>query len=194
MPLVLSPECQKAHGDQPLQSEALAAGPAGELRDCFVFVSAGLEKYTFEPPEAVVKIEQLGCRYEPHAVAFMAGQTLEFRNSDPFAHNVHDSRDQFCKQQAQQGETDRVEFKDAVVGGILKCDIHPWMNCVYAAFEHPFFAVTDAHGAYALPCKLVPGKYTISCYHYALKSLAKEVEVQAGAENVDISFAFKQDK
>lgn len=194
LPLEMTPDCQKAHGDQKFYSESVVAGPGGELRDCFVFVSAGLEKYWFEPPETVVKIDQVGCRYEPHAVAFMAGQTLEFRNSDPFAHNVHDSRDQFCKHQPRQGETGRYTFQDPVIGGMLKCDIHPWMNCVYAAFEHPFFAVTSANGACAMPQKLLPGKYTVSCYHHVFKYLAKEIEVRPGDETVDISFEFKRDK
>src|SRR5439155_890181 len=47
----------------------------------------------------------------------------------------------------------------------LKCDIHPWMFAYIGVVAHPFFAVTDAEGAFRFPPGLPAGKYLIAAVH-----------------------------
>jgi hypothetical protein len=62
----------------------------------------------------------------------------------------------------------------------LKCDIHSWMTGFIFAMEHPFFAVSDASGAFTIP-NLPAGDYTLVVWHEAYGSQEVPVSVKAGA-------------
>ena len=32
----------------------------------------------------------------------------------------------------------------------VKCDVHPWMNCQFRVFDHPFFAATKEDGTFVI--------------------------------------------
>ena len=63
----------------------------GDLENVFVYVKDGLSNYSFDVPKAPVKLDQMGCRYHPHVLGVMAGQTVEIINSDNTTHNIHPS-------------------------------------------------------------------------------------------------------
>jgi plastocyanin len=63
----------------------------GHLANVFVYVKEGLSNRTFEAPKDVVTLDQSGCRYHPHVMGVMAGQTIKIVNSDPTTHNIHPS-------------------------------------------------------------------------------------------------------
>lgn len=82
-------------------------------------------------------------------------------------------------------------FEKADVAAFIKCDVHPWEGAYAAVFDHPFFAVTDAEGAFTLP-KLNPGEYEIEVWHEKYGSQTKKVVVKAsGTETVDLAFKVK---
>ena len=64
-------------------------GKDNGLGDVFVYISKGLEGKKFTAPTTPVEINQEGCMYYPYVVGAMVGQTVAFKNSDPFMHNVH---------------------------------------------------------------------------------------------------------
>jgi hypothetical protein len=45
---------------------------------------------------------------------------------------------------------------------------------------HPFYAVTDANGAFEFPPGLPPGKYTLEATHLKAGTTTLELEVKAG--------------
>lgn len=186
--MTADPKCHEMHKEKPL-AETVVALDTGELANCIIFVSGGLEKYKFEAPETPVVVDQVGCVYVPHTFAAMVGQPIQLRNSDPTAHNVHELKDRFNKQQAKQGQVDTVTIDEVDASG-LKCDIHPWMNANYRTFEHPFFAVSDAKGAFKVTQKLLPGKYKVACWHLKYKEVEKEIEVKEGDTEVKVDFEF----
>ena len=61
----------------------------GDLANVFVYVKEGLGNRTFAPPSEPVVLDQTGCRYHPHVLGVMAGQTVKIVNSDPTTHNIH---------------------------------------------------------------------------------------------------------
>src|SRR5580704_11679502 len=61
----------------------------GKLANVFVYVKDGLGNRTFDVPSAPVTIDQSGCKYHPHVLGVMAGQTIKIVNSDPTTHNIH---------------------------------------------------------------------------------------------------------
>ncbi|MBI3829960.1 MAG: hypothetical protein HY291_10610 [Planctomycetes bacterium] len=184
------PKCHDMHKDNPMLSEAVVCSASGELANCIVYVSDGIEKYKFEAPETPFTVSQKGCMYVPHTFAFMAGQPLIIENDDPTAHNVHEIGDRFNKQQAQLGQKDKVNVDDVVTSG-LKCDIHPWMNANYRTFEHPFFAVSDEKGVFKFTEKLLPGKYKLTCWHLKYKEVTQDIEVKDGEAEVKANLEYK---
>src|SRR5229473_7326554 len=60
-----------------------------KLSNVFVYVKEGFGSRTFDLPKDAVTIDQSGCKYHPHVLGVMAGQTLKIVNSDPTTHNIH---------------------------------------------------------------------------------------------------------
>jgi plastocyanin len=61
----------------------------GHLENVFIYVKEGLGNRTFDVPKAAVTLTQSGCKYKPHVLGVMAGQTITIVNGDPTTHNIH---------------------------------------------------------------------------------------------------------
>ena len=48
----------------------------GDLANVFVYVKDGLGSRTFDVPKDPVVLDQQGCKYHPHVLGVMAGQTV----------------------------------------------------------------------------------------------------------------------
>jgi len=59
------------------------------LANVFVYVKDGLGSRTFDVPAAPVVLDQSGCKYHPHVLGVMAGQTVQIKNDDQTTHNIH---------------------------------------------------------------------------------------------------------
>jgi hypothetical protein len=70
----------------------------------------------------------------------------------------------------------------------ITCDLHSWMKSWVVVAEHPYYAVTDAAGAYRI-AGVPPGRYRLRMWHEVLGELAREVEV--GAQGGAASFEAK---
>ena len=64
-------------------------GKNGNLQNVFIYVKDGLGNKLYPAPSTPVVIDQKGCRYTPHVVGTMVGQSVSFTNSDPTMHNIH---------------------------------------------------------------------------------------------------------
>ena len=71
----------------------------------------------------------------------------------------------------------------------FKCDVHGWMNAYVGVLDHPYFAVSDENGKFALN-SLPPGTYTIEAWHEKLGTMTESVTIGA-KESKDIMFHFK---
>ena len=56
--------------------------------------------------------------------------------------------------------------------------------------EHPYFAITDADGAFSL-ADVPAGTYTLKAWHETLGAQTQEITVKAGAET-KVEFEMKQ--
>ncbi len=187
-------KCHAMHKDAPLKSETVVVGANGELANVVVSVSKGVSKYTFEASKDAVELDQEGCHYVPHIVAVMAGQPLKFKNNDPTLHNIHGTpeiNEEFNISQATKGQENEKTFSSAEVFKV-KCDVHPWMGCHIAVFEHPFFAVSGADGKFAFAQKLVPGKYTLTAWHEKYGTQESEIEVKDDGTFGTVESTFKK--
>ena len=136
----------------------------GDLENVFVYVKDGLGNYSFDVPKEPVKLDQQGCRYHPHVLGVMAGQTVEIINSDNTTHNIHpspkDNREWNESQPPKAAPLDK-DFARPEVLIPVKCNQHPWMKMYIGVVKNPFFAVTGKDGKFELK-GLPPGTYTIA--------------------------------
>lgn len=184
-----SPACAQLH-DSPVVDPAIRVID-GHLVNVLVYIKEGLGERVFETPTAPAVFDQKGCIYEPRVLGAMVGQPVEFRNSDPEAHNVRGRPrvlDSWNFMMSRQGSSRTLVFDKAEVGVAIGCDIHPWMQAYLSVFEHPYFAVTGASGKVALP-NVPPGDYVVAAWHEKLGVREQKVTLAPrGTQSVQFRF------
>jgi plastocyanin len=158
-------ECAALHAEPVPAGDMLVAG--GRVQNAFVYVKDGLGDRVFAVPEAPVVLDQKGCLYVPHVAGAQVDQTVEFRNSDAFLHNVHgspkDSRG-WNLALSRQGTERKITVDHPEVMISVRCDVHPWMQAWLGVVDHPYFGVTGPDGRVTMP-NVPAGDYTIGIWH-----------------------------
>ncbi len=130
-----------------------------------------------------VKLDQNGCEYHPHVLAFPAGSTIEILNPDGILHNVHsyskvNSAFNMAQPKFKKTLDVKIEKPEAVE---VKCDVHGWMHGWLVATANPYFAVTDGSGSFKLT-DVPAGSYTVEVWHEKLGKSTQKVTVKAKEE------------
>jgi plastocyanin len=172
-------------------TETYVVGTDAGLANVFVHVTHGLEGRSFPPPPQPVVLDQQKCWYVPRVVGVQVGQPFQVLNSDPLLHNVRansEVNEPFNQGQPVQGTRYSHTFSTAEVMVPIKCDVHAWMRAWVGVVNHPYFAVTGADGAFALP-GLPAGTYTVEAWHEAAGTQSGTVTVTAqGTATLSLSF------
>lgn len=182
--------CVATAGPNP-QSEAVLVGADGGLKNVFVRITDNFDEYTFDMPAGAVTLDQKGCVYAPRVFGVRVGQPIEILNSDATVHNVHAlpmQNQEFNESQPRQGMRTSKIFTVPEVMVRFKCDFHGWMAAYVGVMAHPFFAVTDASGAFSLT-GLPPGTYTIEAWHETFGTRTQQVTIAPGSTQT-IALAF----
>jgi plastocyanin len=163
----------------------------GKLANVFVYVKEGLGDRTFDVPKEAVTIDQKGCRYHPHVLGVMAGQTIEIRNDDETTHNIHptpkDNREWNESQPPKAAALEKNFAREEIMLPV-KCNQHPWMKMYVNVVKTPFYAVTGADGKYDIK-GLPPGDYTLAFVQEKLGEQDQKVTLAAkDSKTVDASF------
>ena len=157
----------------------------GNLSNVFVYVKEGLGSRTFDTPKDVVTLDQSGCRYHPHVIGVMAGQTIKIVNSDPTTHNIHptpkDNREWNESQPPQAAALEKTFAREEIMLPV-KCNQHPWMRMFVNVVKTPFYAVTGPDGKFEIK-GLPPGDYTLAF-----------VQEKMGEQTVKVTLAAKDTK
>ena len=163
----------------------------GDLTNVFVYVKDGLGNRTFDAPKDPALLDQKGCRYHPHVLGVMAGQTVEIKNDDPTTHNIHPTpKDNREWNESQPPSSPAIEknFAREEIMLPVKCNQHPWMKMYINVVKSPFYAVTDASGKYEIK-GLPPGDYTLAFVHEKLGEQDQKVTLAAKeTKTVDQNF------
>ena len=142
-------------------------------------------------PSQPAVIDQNQCNYVPRVQGVTAGQSILIKNSDGTLHNARaltGSKSIFNVAQPPGAKpVQRTLPADAEVVH-LKCDIHPWMSAWIVVNPNPFFATTNAEGAFSIE-HLPPGTYTLEAWHETLGTRTAEVSIEEG-QNTSVSFEF----
>ncbi len=139
-----------------------------------------------EPQKAT--LDQRGCEYHPHVLAFPAGSSVEVLNPDGILHNIHSYSQKntlFNMAQPKFRKTLSVKMdKPEIVN--VKCDVHNWMNGWLFAAENPYYSITGNTGTFRLT-NVPPGTYTLEVWHETLGKQTKKVTVKP-KEEVKVTF------
>ena len=191
------PNCGKLHTEA-VKTRFYVVGANKGLADVFVTLKGISGKSTGASATPAV-IDQKGCEYQPYVMGVQTGQKILVKNSDPVLHNIHPTptapgNKEENKAQMPNGPELTFMFPSSEMFLRFKCDVHPWMFAYACVMDHPYFAVTDKEGKYAI--KNVPdGKYTLEVYHRkaapASAPMSAEIEVKGGSVTKDFTLEAK---
>jgi len=181
------PVCASKH-DGSVPNETLVLGDGNTVANIFVQVKDSFAQGDYPAPSTPVVIDQRGCLYHPHVVGVLAGQPLQFWNSDAILHNVHGTPE--ANREFNLGMPGTLHDKSVTLNTPeefvhVKCDVHPWMKAFVAVMTHPYFDVTGKDGTYSI--KVPPGTYTVEAWHEKLGTRTQEVTVGDG-ETATVDF------
>ena len=164
---------------------------ANKLSNVFVYVKEGLGNRTFDVPKDPVTLDQSGCKYHPHVLGVMAGQTLKIVNSDPTTHNIHptpaNNREWNESQPAQAAALEKTFAREEIMLPV-KCNQHPWMKMYINVVKAPFYAVTGPDGKFEIK-GLPPGDYTLAFVQEKMGTQEQKVTLAAkDSKTVDMTF------
>jgi hypothetical protein len=122
-------------------------------------------------------MDQRECMFTPRVVVVAAGGRIDFLNSDRLLHNLHstpNANPPFNRTQPK-GRTIPITFPHPEIVRV-SCDLHSWMRGWVVVADHPFYAITDAEGQFALK-GLPPGRYTARVWQERLGTMSREIVV-----------------
>jgi plastocyanin len=168
------------------------AAKDGKLANVFVYVKNAPLLADWMTPRNHVVVDQVGCRYEPHVVGVMVGQTIEFRNSDNTEHNIHAAskmNSEWNESQSPKSQPILKHFDKPEIMLPVKCNQHPWMKMYVNVAENPLFAVTGADGTFEIK-GLPPGEYTLAAVHEKLGEKTMTLKVAPKEQKAGADFSF----
>ncbi len=186
-PLKNEPCCEGAPATLP--DESVVVNANGTLANAVVFVQGGPKADGSALPAA--KLDQVYCRYVPHVVGVVVGQTLNIKSSDPTIHNVHykstfDGDSNYWMKSA--GESVDVTFR---MPEFLRtgCDVHPWMSAYICVLDSPLFHITGEAGEFQI-ANIPPGEYKLVVWHERFGKVERPLSIKDDTPvEIDLTFA-----
>jgi hypothetical protein len=181
--------CAEKHAEGAFTEEVVTSD--GALANVFVYVKDGPHgELQFPVPSEGVLLDQDGCQYKPHVFGFQTNQAWIIRNSDGILHNIHPRPKEnraFNVGQPRNMDTKK-SFSKPELGIPIGCEVHEWMSAYVHVLEHPYFATSDAEGAFEIT-RLPPGDYTLEAWHEVFGTQEAKVTVEAGGTG-EVEFTF----
>ena len=136
-------------------------------------------------PAARAEIIQKDKKFTPHVLAVPVGTQVDLPNLDLIFHNAFSkfSGQPFDVGLYPPGTSKSVTFTRPGVVRVF-CNIHQTMSAVIVVLRTPWFAVTNAKGAFTI-ANVPAGEYRLHVFHErasadALKALGRAVTVEEG--------------
>jgi hypothetical protein len=183
--------CSKANSPSTSPTATLD-GRNEELANTVIYLKAGLANYRYETPKDHVVLDQKGCTYQPHLIALMTNQSLEIRNNDPVAHNIHvlAKKNAPWDHSEPPGVAPIIEsFSKPELAVHVICKIHIGMSAFLFVFNNPYYAVTPPTGAFELK-SIPPGTYTVEAWQEHFGTQDQTVTI-GPSQSKTVSFVFK---
>ncbi len=128
-------------------------------------------------------LDQNVCEYTPHVSVVPAGGTLDILNSDGILHNIHTyskANSSINKAQPKFKKVMPVQFAKPEIVKVT-CDAHSWMLGWLVVSDHPYVAITNDKGEFAIS-DVPAGSYRIEVWQETLGKKVQDVTVKAKQE------------
>lgn len=161
------------------------AAASGGLADVLVWI-ADVRTGKPMPIEKRLELDSEDCVLEPRVQAATVGSTVNVFNDDRLLHRLvfvragtHDTLTVMpFFNDGQIVASEKLAKKPGIVA--VTCALHPWTHGYIAVFDHPYFAVTDKSGRFAID-SLAPGTYKVMLWHEGMgEPIEKKITVAAG--------------
>ncbi len=130
-----------------------------------------------------VVVDQRDMVFQPRVVAVQHGQPVRFENNDLCNHSVMATSIEAANQfhviaGPNQPKTLSLVAQKRPVN--ITCILHEWMQAWIYVLPHPYFAITDANGAFRID-NVPAGKFTLLLEHIdSNQRERRSIEVQPG--------------
>ncbi len=181
-------------GARPLVGDlGSAARDTTDRRRAVVYVDPAPRPALEELPAGHARMDQRHEEFIPHVLAVTVGTVVDFPNDDTKFHNVFSlSRVKtFDLGRYPVGHSKSVQFDKAGIVPI-SCDIHTHMSAYVLVFNHPYFAVADEDGRYAI-ANVPPGSYTLKVWSEDERTDPRTVVVPDG-QSVECDFRLERSR
>ena len=172
-------------GDPVPKDDKLVVGANGELRDVFVMMylkdsgPPAVHPSYEEAKETPVVLDNIKCRFTPHAVFVRTGQTLRMKNSDDVGHNCHVQtfNNEVNPTIPPNDHFDWVAENVDTSPGPVACDLHKsWMDAKLLIRDEPYAAISAADGTFTIE-NIPAGDWKFQFWHENAGNL-KKLEVE----------------
>ncbi len=185
----------KAQCGETIAAEKYVIAAGGEVKWA-VAILEGIAAGKALDTKAKVMVDNNDCRFAPHVLVAPTKGKLQIKNSDPMLHNSHfylvsgDKKKNVINlalpKQGQVLTKAKILRKPGLLS--LVCDAHDFMQGYVWSLPHPYGAVTDDQGAFAL-ADVPAGTHTLKVWHEALGEKTSTVTVEAGV-NTEVVIEF----
>ncbi|HWN95397.1 MAG TPA: hypothetical protein VNT99_10225 [Methylomirabilota bacterium] len=181
--IALDVACGRLH-PSPMTTRHYVVSEDGGLANVFVYVKSGVAPQKNKQQNMPV-LDNINCEFQPYVLGVRAGQAFSIRNSDSILHSAQflsrtGAKPAFNMVLPVKGTDAPRVFQKPEVFIQVKCDVHPWMFAYIGVVEHPWFAVSDSNGNFALPPGLPHSRYTIAAAHVKAGESLQEIVVDEG--------------
>jgi len=169
--------------------------PDGGLKDVVVAIEGVEHGKPF--PFTDAKVEADLCRFLPFVTVINDTRQVTVVNRDPVPHDIQGlATDQtgsdmvFYRPSIEaNGTTDLVQLAKGQHVFTMHCSLHPYMQNWGYAVDNPYYAVTDATGAFSIE-ELPPGTYRLKAWHPILGIQEQELTV-GPSETISLELSFE---
>ena len=181
--------------------DKLTVGPEGELRDVFVMMYLkGSDPPAVHPSYEEAKatpvvLDNIKCRFTPHAVFVRTGQVLRMKNSDDVGHNCHVNtfNNETNPTIPPNNHADWTPESVDTSPGPVVCDLHSsWMDAKILIRDEPYAAISAEDGTFTIE-NIPAGDWKFQFWHenagYLKKLQVEGYEVGKRKAEIELTIA-----
>lgn len=169
--------------------------PDGSLKDVVVVVEGVKQGKPFTFIDA--EVEATLCQFLPFVTVVSDTRRVTVFNRDPVPHDIQGLASEqtgsdtvFYRPSLEAGgATDSVQLATGQHVFTMHCSQHPYMQSWGYAVDNPYYAVTDAFGAFSIE-DLPPGTYRLKAWHPILGTQEREITISPN-ETASLELSFK---
>jgi len=145
-------------------------------------VGASARARSSSPTNTVIALDKR--QFSPRVRIVTEGSRIEFKNQDPFSHNVFSkTHGGFDTGTYGRGKSKEQEFRTSGVYP-LYCNVHPRMTAFVITLNTPYFTQAGADGRFSLD-SVPPGSYKLHVWHDRTTEVVDDITVPArGLQNL----------